>query len=124
MHCTTPFPIKLTKRIFFCLFCQLYTLAVFAFDFINLHLIQHWKSIFDKYDVDGNGKISYRELKNMIRSSANTKDIPGRVVKMVMQKADLDDSGYLEYPEFIAMVNLCFHHKNKKLSLVAVLEHT
>lgn len=67
--------------------------------------MQHWKAIFDKYDVDGDGKITFNELKAMIRGSSNySNDIPSRVVQMIMQKADLDGSGYLEYPEFIAMV--------------------
>ncbi|XP_012272041.1 protein rhomboid isoform X2 [Orussus abietinus] len=65
----------------------------------------HWKSIFEKYDLDGDGKISYHELKAMIRGSTYTNDIPTRVVRMIMHKADLDDSGYLEYPEFIAMIH-------------------
>lgn len=40
----------------------------------------------------------------MIRGTAYTNDIPARVVRMIMHEADLDNSGYLEYPEFIAMV--------------------
>lgn len=31
-------------------------------------------------------------------------DIPAKVIHTIMRKADLDESGYLEYPEFIAMV--------------------
>lgn len=65
----------------------------------------HWKSIFEKYDLDGDGKISYQELKAMIRGSAYSNDIPAKVVHIIMRKADLDDSGYLEYPEFIAMIH-------------------
>lgn len=67
---------------------------------------QHWKAIFQKYDLDGDGKISYQELRAMIRSSAYSNDIPTRVVHLIMRKADLDASGYLDYPEFIAMVFL------------------
>ncbi|CAK9824140.1 Rhomboid-related protein 3 [Anthophora retusa] len=65
----------------------------------------HWKAIFEKYDVDGDGKISYHELRTMIHSSAYSNDIPARVVQIIMRKADLDASGYLEYPEFIAMIH-------------------
>ncbi|XP_017885206.1 rhomboid-related protein 2-like isoform X2 [Ceratina calcarata] len=65
----------------------------------------HWKSIFVKYDLDRDGKISYQELRAMIRSSAYSNDIPARVVRIIMHKADLDDSGYLDYPEFIAMIH-------------------
>ncbi|XP_076281091.1 rhomboid-4 isoform X2 [Lasioglossum baleicum] len=65
----------------------------------------HWKSIFEKYDLDGDGKISYQELKAMIHRSTYSNDIPTRVVHVIMRNADLDDSGYLEYPEFIAMIH-------------------
>ena len=44
----------------------------------------------------------------MIRSSSYSNDIPTRVVHTIMHKADLDDSGYLDYPEFVAMVFSCF----------------
>ncbi|KAL0114006.1 hypothetical protein PUN28_011370 [Cardiocondyla obscurior] len=65
----------------------------------------HWKAIFEKYDLDGDGKISLQELKAMIRGPEFSKDIPAGVVRTIMHKADLDASGYLEYPEFIAMIH-------------------
>lgn len=42
----------------------------------------------------------------MIRGPDFSKDIPAGVVRTIMLKADLDESGYLEYPEFIAMVSV------------------
>ncbi|XP_029169925.1 protein rhomboid isoform X3 [Nylanderia fulva] len=65
----------------------------------------HWKAIFEKYDLDGDGKISLQELKAMICGTEFCNDIPTGVVDKIMHKADLDDSGYLEYPEFIAMIH-------------------
>ncbi|KAG5343374.1 RHBL3 protein, partial [Acromyrmex heyeri] len=65
----------------------------------------HWKAIFEKYDLDGDGKISLQELKAMIRGPEFSKDIPAGVVRTIMHKADLDESGFLEYPEFIAMIH-------------------
>lgn len=65
----------------------------------------HWKSIFEKYDLDSDGRISYHELKAMVHGTTYNDDIPKRVVRLIMQKADLNDSGYLEYPEFIAMIH-------------------
>lgn len=41
----------------------------------------------------------------MMRGPDFSKDIPAGVVRTIMRKADLDESGYLEYPEFIAMVS-------------------
>lgn len=40
----------------------------------------------------------------MVRGNMCTNDIPSRVVRLIMEKADLDESGYLDFPEFIAMV--------------------
>lgn len=68
-------------------------------------MLQHWKAIFEKYDLDGDGKISLQELKAMIRGPEFQNDIPANVIRTIMHKADLDESGYLEYPEFIAMVS-------------------
>ncbi|EZA49680.1 rhomboid-related protein 3-like isoform X3 [Ooceraea biroi] len=65
----------------------------------------HWKAIFEKYDLDGDGKISLQELKAMIRGPDFCNDIPAAVVHTIMHKVDLDESGYLEYPEFIAMIH-------------------
>ncbi|XP_070161080.1 rhomboid-related protein 2 isoform X4 [Polyergus mexicanus] len=65
----------------------------------------HWKGIFEKYDLDGDGKISLQELKAMVCGPEFCNDIPAGVIRTIMRKADLDDSGYLEYPEFIAMIH-------------------
>ncbi|XP_072745583.1 rhomboid-related protein 2 isoform X3 [Anoplolepis gracilipes] len=65
----------------------------------------HWKAIFEKYDLDGDGKISLQELKAMVCGPEFCNDIPASVIRTIMRKADLDDSGYLEYPEFIAMIH-------------------
>ena len=42
----------------------------------------------------------------MMKGSSYSNDIPDRVVRLIMHKADLNESGYLEYPEFIAMVKM------------------
>lgn len=44
----------------------------------------------------------------MIQGPEFCKDIPAGVVRTIMHKSDLDESGYLEYPEFIAMVSQDF----------------
>lgn len=84
-----------------------------------MFILQHWKAIFEKYDLDGDGKISLQELKAMIRGPDFSKDIPAGVVRTIMRKADLDDSGYLEYPEFIAMVSV-FRFFTKILEMIFV----
>nr|CAD7432049.1 unnamed protein product [Timema monikensis] len=68
-------------------------------------LYPHWKLVFNKYDVDSDGKISLSELQHMIRSESFSHDIPTYVVKQIMEKADRDQNGYLTYEEFEHMVH-------------------
>jgi Ca2+-binding EF-hand superfamily protein len=60
--------------------------------------------VFNKYDVDSDGRISLAELRQAIRSDSYTKDIPEHTVKRIMKRADEDASGYIEYQEFLKMV--------------------
>jgi Ca2+-binding EF-hand superfamily protein len=60
--------------------------------------------IFNKYDEDGDGRISLAELRRAIRSDAYTNDIPEHTIKRILKREDEDGSGYIEYPEFLKMV--------------------
>jgi Ca2+-binding EF-hand superfamily protein len=60
--------------------------------------------VFNKYDVDSDGRISLAELRQAIRSDSYTKDIPDHAIKRIMKRADEDASGYIEYQEFLKMV--------------------
>lgn len=44
-------------------------------------------------------------------------DIPAGVIRTIMRKADLDESGYLEYPEFIAMVGQNLYQISLKIAI-------
>lgn len=68
------------------------------------HVLQRWELVFNKYDVDSDGRISLAELRQAIRSDSYTKDIPEHAVKRIMKRADEDASGYIEYQEFLKMV--------------------
>ena len=68
------------------------------------HVLQRWQLVFNKYDEDGDGRISLPELRRAIRSDSYTKDIPEHAVKKIMKRADEDRSGYIEYSEFLKMV--------------------
>jgi Ca2+-binding EF-hand superfamily protein len=66
--------------------------------------LQRWQLLFNKYDADGDGRISLAELKRLIRSESYTRDIPGHTVKQILKLADEDGDGYLDYQEFLKMV--------------------
>ncbi|XP_039752441.1 rhomboid-related protein 2 isoform X1 [Pararge aegeria] len=64
----------------------------------------YWRRIFTKYDRDHDGRISYVELKDIIESREYDHDLPDNVVEKIMSLADRDNSGYLDFAEFVAMM--------------------
>ncbi|XP_035448528.1 rhomboid-related protein 2 isoform X2 [Spodoptera frugiperda] len=64
----------------------------------------YWRRIFEKYDKDKDGRISYVELKEIINSVEYQHDLPDNVVDKIMDLADRDNSGYLDFNEFVAMM--------------------
>ncbi|GBP39099.1 Putative calcium-binding protein CML23 [Eumeta japonica] len=64
----------------------------------------YWRRIFDKYDRDKDGRISYTELKDIIESREYDHDLPDNVVDKIMKLADKDNSGYLDFAEFVEMM--------------------
>ncbi|KAJ8712883.1 hypothetical protein PYW08_008187 [Mythimna loreyi] len=64
----------------------------------------YWRRIFEKYDKDRDGRISYVELKEIINSREYEHDLPDNVVDKIMGLADRDNSGYLDFNEFVAMM--------------------
>ncbi|CAK1589960.1 unnamed protein product [Parnassius mnemosyne] len=65
----------------------------------------YWRRIFNKYDRDNDGRISYLELKNIIESREYDHDLPDNVVEKIMELGDRDNSGYLDFAEFVEMMH-------------------
>ncbi|XP_026740287.1 rhomboid-related protein 2 isoform X3 [Trichoplusia ni] len=65
----------------------------------------YWRRIFEKYDKDKDGRISYVELKEIIESREYEHDLPDNVVDKIMKLADRDNSGFLDFNEFVAMMH-------------------
>ena len=60
------------------------------------------KETFDKFDKDGGGSISRRELKHAMKSLGV--ELSKRGMKQLMQRFDEDGSGEIELEEFRAMM--------------------
>lgn len=58
-----------------------------------------------QYDKDKDGRISYVELKEIIESREYEHDLPDNVVDKIMKLADRDNSGFLDFNEFVAMMH-------------------
>ncbi|CAB3220248.1 unnamed protein product [Arctia plantaginis] len=70
----------------------------------------YWRRIFEKYDKDNDGRISYVELRDIIESREYDQDLPDNLVDKIMILADSDNSGYLDFREFVEMM----HHPDLK----------
>ncbi|KAJ9596582.1 hypothetical protein L9F63_012415 [Diploptera punctata] len=65
----------------------------------------HARELFQRYDTDRDGQISLMELRNLISSENYAQDLPPSAVSRIMQTADTNENGYLDYKEFKEMVN-------------------
>ncbi|XP_046682833.1 rhomboid-related protein 2 [Homalodisca vitripennis] len=71
---------------------------------MELTVENHWYNVFNRYDVDGDGRIALSELKTMLSSSHFNHDIPDRVVTQIIKNADADKNGFLDFNEFLRLV--------------------
>ena len=72
---------------------------------INMgQLYPHWQMIFNKYDEDGDGRLSLAEMKRVLKSESFEHDIPNRCVKRLLKSADENKDGFIEYDEFLKMI--------------------
>lgn len=71
----------------------------------EIPLYPHWREVFNRYDINHDGRISLQELKNIIKSESYQRDIPDSAVRQIMQRADEDRNGYLDYAEFEKLVH-------------------
>ncbi|XP_034235832.1 rhomboid-related protein 2-like [Thrips palmi] len=72
---------------------------------INMgHLYPHWQMIFNKYDEDADGRLSLAEMKRVVKSESFEQDIPNRCIKRIVAQADENKDGYIEYEEFLKMI--------------------
>lgn len=63
--------------------------------------------MFEKYDTEGHGKISVREFQRKIKAANDQleEDIPHEVLDEIIDRAEWDQDGYIDYNEFLRMVN-------------------
>ncbi|KAK3918459.1 Rhomboid-related protein 3 [Frankliniella fusca] len=72
---------------------------------INMgQLYPHWQMVFNKYDEDADGRLSLAEMKKVVKSDHFDHDIPNRCVRRLIQKADQNKDGFVEYDEFLKMI--------------------
>lgn len=65
----------------------------------------YWRTIFNRYDTDNDGKISYRELQALISSREYKDDIPPVIIHKIHKEFDTNRNGYLSFEEFLDMIH-------------------
>lgn len=73
----------------------------------SLGSMEEVKKIFNKFDKNGDGRISRSELKDVLKALGS--DISSDEVKRIMSEIDTDGDGYIDLEEFTN-----FHHHNHK----------
>lgn len=68
---------------------------------LSMEEVADMKDMFRKIDVNGNGKINLEELKNGLHKMGH--QIPDADVQILMEAADVDGDGTLDYGEFVAV---------------------
>ncbi|XP_066915977.1 uncharacterized protein [Clytia hemisphaerica] len=69
---------------------------------LNDEQIQEYKEAFLEVDKDNNGKISTRELKNLLRSlGCNPTDLE---IQEIINEVDANGNGTIDFPEFINLM--------------------
>jgi calcium-dependent protein kinase len=65
--------------------------------------IQGLKELFNRFDVNGDGSITFEEFRQGLRASANGGGaLSDAEIENVMKEADMDGSGTIDYNEFLA----------------------
>jgi Ca2+-binding EF-hand superfamily protein len=65
--------------------------------------VEELKCVFDRFDVDGDGMITYSEL-GIVCESMGLSTLSKRELKRMIRRIDLDGSGEIDFEEFITVM--------------------
>ena len=84
-------------------FPQFLSLMARQINKIDTDVLVDMDSVFREFDKDRNGLVSYQELKHVLKQKGQ--DVSDEQIEKMMNDADKDDDGMLNYMEFVAMVS-------------------
>jgi len=79
--------------------------------------IVEWRQIFDSFDPDGMGEIGYGEVKHLLKAlQIYLKEAESEELKVLVDKADDDRSGRLDFQEFLLLMRWMLNDNFAKMS--------
>ncbi|KCV71641.1 hypothetical protein H696_01058 [Fonticula alba] len=70
----------------------------------NAEDLADYRAMFAKFDADGNGSIDHKELRDVL-IACGEKDVPGYRVREMIEQADLNRDGVIDWLEFLTMLD-------------------
>ena len=83
------------------------TIAFLVHQVSSTDMMKDLRKIFKEFDKNGDGQLSYTELKEGFKKYYNNDDVADKEFDILIEKIDLDHNNFIEYEEFLRVtVNL------------------
>jgi len=95
------------------------TIAFLVHQASNSSMMNDMREIFQKFDVNGDGQLTYDELKAGFRQYFKNDEIADNEFDNLIKKIDLDNNNYIEYEEFLRVtvdLDSLINDKNLKVA--------
>ena len=95
------------------------TIAFLVHQQSNTGMMKELRDIFEKFDINGDGQLTYDELKAGFNQYFQDEQIADNEFNELIKKIDLDNNNYIEYEEFLRVavdLNLLLTDKNLKVA--------
>ena len=95
------------------------TIAFLVHQISSSDMVKDLRKIFKEFDVNGDGQLSYNELKAGFKRYFVNEDVADAEFDILIKKIDLDNNNYIEYEEFLRVcvnVDVLITEQNLKLA--------
>lgn len=91
-------------------------------DLLSVEQIAELKEAFAIFDQDGDGTVTVQDLTDIFKTMGQ--NIPAEGARRMVEEADLDQNGVVDFPEFLTMVaNRMYDQENTGHDLRETFEH-
>ncbi|CAG0905777.1 unnamed protein product [Cyprideis torosa] len=73
-------------------------------DMSDEELARMWRPTWNRFDHNQDGRVPLDEFKHMLTASPFKDALPEEVLDEILERADYDRNGYIDFPEFLMMI--------------------